>query len=138
METPKTNEKPHIQTAPFDVETMLEMSNPATEVVKTFNSKLVENVGAYQKEWFGFFSQRLQENMNLPLRLATCKSMPEVQEVYASYWKRAAVQYGTEFSHVLDAAQHKPIAAESTVEKAKSRPVPAGALPTVASKIAHH
>ena len=133
METPKTNEHPHVPTAPFDVETILEMSNPATEVVKTFNSKLVENVGAYQKEWFGFFSQRWQENMTLPLRLATCKSMPEVQQVYADFWKRAAEQYGTEFSHVIDAAQHKTIAAEPPVEK--SRPRPAAAL---APKTARH
>jgi hypothetical protein len=131
METPKTQESTHIKTAPFDVETMIEMSTPATEVVKTFNSKLVENVGAYQKEWFGFFSQRWMENVTLPLKLATCRSLPEVQEVYAGYWKRAAEQYGAEFSHVIEAAQHKPI----TPEPAEK---PLGRQPAFAPSISRH
>lgn len=122
METPKSADANHIQTAPFDVETMIEMSTPATEVVKTFNSKIVENVSACQKEWFGFFSQRWMESMTLPLKLATCKSFPEVQQVYASYWKRAAEQYGAEFSHVVEAAQHKTEAAETPTVKARPRP----------------
>jgi hypothetical protein len=117
----KAQEGTHIKTAPFDVETMIEMSTPATEVVKTFNSKLVENVGAYQKEWFGFFSQRWMENVTLPLKLATCHSLPEVQEVYAGYWKRAAEQYGAEFSHVIEAAQHKPITSPEPAEKPLAR-----------------
>ena len=126
METSKTNEHPHVPTAPFDVETILEMSSPATEVVKTFNSKLVENVGAYQKEWFGFFSQRWIENITLPLKLATCHSVPEVQQVYAAYWTRATEQYGTEFSHIVEAAQHKPFTPEpaetSTVRQSAFAP----------------
>lgn len=124
METPKPQESTHIKTAPFDVETMIEMSTPATEVVKTFNSKLVENVGAYQKEWFGFFSQRWMENVTLPLKLATCRSLPEVQEVYAGYWKRAVEQYKAEFSHVIDAAQHKPLTSESDEKPSGRNPAP--------------
>lgn len=129
METQKGNENPHIPTAPFDVETMIEMSTPATEVVKTFNSKLVENVGAYQKEWFGFFSQRWMENMTLPLKLATCHSLPEVQQVYTAYWKRATEQYSAEISHVVEAAQQKPLTSEPAIETAGRRPSLAPRIP---------
>ena len=125
METQKAQGNPHVQTAPFDVETMIEFSAPATEVVKTFNSKLVENVGTYQKEWFGFFSQRWMENAMLPLKLATCQNLPDVQQVYTGFWKRAAEQYSAEFSHLVDAAQHKSIPVEPQPADSKSRPTPA-------------
>ncbi|MEQ1696512.1 MAG: phasin family protein [Hyphomicrobiaceae bacterium] len=131
MDTQKSNGYSHLQTAPFDVETMIEMSAPATEVVKTFNSKLVENVGAYQKEWFGFFSQRWIENITLPLKIATCHSLPEVQQVYAAHWKRAAEQYGAEFSHAIEAAQqNKQMTSEPAIAPAGRQSASAPRTPT--------
>jgi Phasin protein len=95
----------------FDVETMIEMTSPANEAVKMFNSKLAENASAYQKEWFGFFNLRWHENISLPMRLAACRSPMEAQQVYLDYWKRTFAQYQAEFTHLFELAQQKTMEA---------------------------
>ena len=109
MEPRRSHERSGQPDFPFDAETVIEMSSPATATVKTFNATLVEDVSAYQKEWLGFMKQRWLENAALPQRLASCRSLPEVQQVYTDYWRRAADQYGAEWRHLTEISQSRPV-----------------------------
>lgn len=88
------------QNSPFDAETMLEVTMPANEAVKAFNSTLSDTVQACQKECTGFWHLRLNENFALTTRLMGCRTIPEVQQAYADYWRRTAEQYGHEYSQM--------------------------------------
>jgi Phasin protein len=81
----------------FDPEVLSEISKPALAAATAFQHRTLESMTAYQKEWFGFLNARWQENMAMPARLSACRSLPEVQQVYMDYWKRAADQYGREY-----------------------------------------
>ena len=100
---------------PPDVDPVSEVFNPAMTAATTFNRNLLTSIAAYQKEWFGFLNWRWHENLDFPARLARCHMLPEVQQVYLDYWKRAAEQYGVEFQHLGELAQVKP---QSAVEPA--------------------
>ena len=100
---------------PPDVDPVSEVFNPAMTAATTFNRNLLTTVDACQKDWFFFLNERWHENLKVPERLAGCRTLPEVQQVYLDYWKRAAEQYGVEFQHLGELAQAKP---QSAVEPA--------------------
>ena len=98
----------HSTKLPPDVDPVSEFINPAMSAATTFNRSLLESATAYQKEWFGFLNRRWHENLDVSTRLASCRKLPEVQQVYLEYWKRTAAQYGVEFQHLGELAQAKP------------------------------
>ena len=113
---------------PPDVNPVSEVVNTAMRAATTLNRNLLDNFAAYQKEWLGFLNRRWRENLDVPTRLASCRTLPEVQQVYLDYWKRAAEQYGVEFRHLGEIAQTK-------LEPAKPQQGPSPAVaPTKASR----
>ena len=106
---------------PPDVDPVSEFINPAMSAATTFNRSLLESATAYQKEWFGFLNRRWHENLDVSTRLASCRKLPEVQQVCLEYWNRTAAQYGVEFQHLGELAQAKPQSApEPAAPGAKS------------------
>lgn len=92
---------------PADLDAVMEVANPAIAAAMSFQSNLIESLTASQKEWFGFLSRRLQENIEMPVRLSRCRSPIDVQKVYLEYWTHAAFQYSTEFAQLRSLA-HTP------------------------------
>lgn len=106
---------------PPDVDPIMEIENAAMSAATMFNRSLLASSAAYQKEWFGFLNRRWREDLDVPARLVCCQTLPEVQQVYLDFWKRAAEQYGVEFQHFAEIAQTKPqLAPEPTAPAAKA------------------
>ena len=104
-----------------DVDPVSEVVNPVMSAATTFNLSLLTSFAAYQKEWFGFLNRRWHENLDVSTRLASCRKLPEVQQVCLEYWNRTAAQYGVEFQHLGELAQAKPQSApEPAAPGAKS------------------
>ncbi len=103
---------------PPDINPVSEVLNPAMRAATTYNRNLLASVAAYQNEWLGFLSVRGRENLDFHLRLAHCRTLPELQQTYVDYWKRASEQYGVEFQHLSEIAQPKPQPAPETAAAA--------------------
>lgn len=109
MENAQHRETMSGQISPFDAETVIEVTTPAAAAVKAFNSTLNDTVQACQKECAGFWQVRMHENLVLASRLMTCRTLPEVQQAYADYWRHTAEQYAREYNqmyHILHDARH--------------------------------
>jgi len=109
------------QNSSFDAETVLAVTTPAVETVKAFNATLNETVQACQKECFGFWRVRMTENLALSSRLMTCRSLPEMQQVYADYWRHTAEQYANEYSQLFHLLHNAPHEAGSGVAASASK-----------------
>ena len=92
---------------PFDtpVEFANEIARPASKAMDAFNSNMLKTFTSCQNEWLGFVGRRMQENLSMPARLASCRSMPDVQQVYMDYWNRTIDQYQDEFQTLVRTLQ---------------------------------
>jgi hypothetical protein len=115
---------------PADVDTVLEVASPAMAAATSFQHNMIETLSACQKEWFEFLNKRWHENLEMPARLAQCRSPGDFQRAYVDYWSRAADQYQTEFKHLGEIVHTKPHQAAEAPEASGKliRPVgqPAG------------
>lgn len=89
----------------LDASLLSEVMTPAIKAATSIQRGMMERAAAYQHEWLGFVATRCQENMTMPVRLAGCRSLPEMQQVYADYWKRTVDHYGSEFKHLGEIAR---------------------------------
>jgi len=105
MATHQVREREEPQQLPIHMELMTELTAPAVAAATTFQQRLVENMTACQKEWYGFVHSRWQENISMPKRLSRCKTPMDVQLVYMDYWRRALEQYSGEFQQLGEMAQ---------------------------------
>lgn len=112
----------------FDPEVLSEMTTPALAAAASFQHRTLESMTACQKELFGFLNARWHENMAMPARLSTCRSLAEVQQVYVDYWKRAADQYSREYQNlgVIARADHaaSSVAPPTNGSPARTSPMP--------------
>ena len=83
--------------APFDVETALELSRPGLTAMAQVNSKVCDNITAWNKEWVTFVNRRIQEDFSLPQQLAGCRSMQDMQAVYTRFVQNAVAHYNAEY-----------------------------------------
>jgi Phasin protein len=83
-----------------DPEVLAEIATPALAAATSFQRGFIGNMTAYQNEWLAFLNTRLQENMTMPARISACRSLPQVQQVYADYWRRTLEQYSREYQHL--------------------------------------
>ncbi|MDZ4843618.1 MAG: hypothetical protein SH859_15940 [Hyphomicrobium aestuarii] len=70
-----------------------------------FNSNMLKTFTSCQSEWLGFVGRRMQENLSMCARFASCRSMPDVQKVYMDYWNRTIDQYQDEFQTLVRTVQ---------------------------------
>ena len=131
METTNSVEPPPSGAAgPFlaSAEIASELARPTSEAMTAFSGSMIATLSSCQREWFGFLGRRMQENMGMPSRLASCRSMPEIQQAYMDYWNRTVDQYQEEFQVLASTIQQtdgKPRAAAG----AAARPENGGVRP---------
>lgn len=89
---------------PPAMDAMNELTRPTMAALSTFNGTFLQNAAACQKEWLKFLQLRIKENLAMPGRLSCCRSLPEIQAVYADYWSRALGQYQDEFQTLTQTA----------------------------------
>lgn len=106
---------------PPDVDPIAEILTPVMGAATTFNRSLLATVTASQNDWADFVNRRWRENLDLPERLGSCRTLLEFEQVYLAYWKRAAEQYGVELRHLGLIAQSKAQPSPQSSETAKSK-----------------
>jgi hypothetical protein len=83
----------------------LASTGPMFEAAAQLTAKMCEGVSEIGKELAEFTARRVQEDLTLPARLATCKSPQDVQQVYLDFWATAFAQYQTEFGRLAELNQ---------------------------------
>lgn len=78
----------------------LASAGPMFEAAAQLTTKMCEGVTEIGKELAEFTARRVQEDLTLPARLATCKSPQDVQQVYLDFWTTAFAQYQNEFGRL--------------------------------------
>jgi hypothetical protein len=83
----------------------LASAGPMFEAAAQLTTKMCEGVAEVGKELAEFTARRVQEDLRLPARLATCKSPQDVQQVYVDFWTTAFAQYQAEFGRLAEVNQ---------------------------------
>lgn len=84
------------ETLAMPVEIATELAKPTTMAMAAFNNTMIDAISVCQREWLSFLARRLQENLTMPARFASCQSMPMVHKVYVDYLNRTIDQYQEE------------------------------------------
>ena len=71
---------------------------PALSGMQSWTSMCGRAATAFTSEWFQFVGRRVQEDITLPHRLASCHAFDESWRVYTEFWQRAVDDYQKEFA----------------------------------------
>jgi hypothetical protein len=104
----------------FDVAQIMDTTNGLAAMTE-FNGKLFAGLVDLNKECVRFIHQRLREDLNLPQKLAACKSPKDLFAAYTDFYRAASHDYQHEFARILKMGQS--LAAEATqIVQAPHRP----------------
>jgi hypothetical protein len=84
------NGDPQTGMMPFRFDLLAMMAQPSIAMMTDMNGKLLEGVAASTEEWGDFLNRRLAANMALPQQVAACKTVDEMQKVYAEFFQEAS------------------------------------------------
>lgn len=93
-------------TVPFpDLARVGELNGTMFSEAAKFNAHISttwQNIG---KEWSEFVGTRLREDVHLFRAIHDCRSVQDLQQVYAQFWQTAFTQYGDEAQRMLRISQ---------------------------------
>lgn len=91
---------------PFpDLARVSEMNGTMLNETAKFNAQIgtaMQNIG---KEWSEFVGMRLREDLQLFRTIHDCRSVQDLQQVYAQFWQTAFTQYGEEAQRLMRMTQ---------------------------------
>ena len=109
MTTPSNNDnafKKVAETIPFpDLARVSEMNGTMLNEIAKFNAQVSTNMQAVGKEWSEFVGMRLREDAQFFHSIHDCRSLQDLQQVYAQFWQTAFTQYGEEAQRMLKLTQ---------------------------------
>ena len=109
MTTPSNNDntfKKVAETIPFpDLARVSEMNGTMLNEIAKFNAQVSTNMQAVGKEWSEFVGMRLREDAQFFRSIHDCRSLQDLQQVYAQFWQTAFTQYGEEAQRMLKLTQ---------------------------------
>lgn len=79
-----------------NLESWMEMNGRAAQAIGDLNHRIYENVASLNTEVAQFVNRRLEEDLSLPEHLMSCRSVPEMYNVYANFFQTAMQQYQEE------------------------------------------
>lgn len=78
---------------------------PLLTVMSDINGKWLESAVRTQKDWTDFIHRRVQEDISASQQLMSCRSLTEMQQVYARYWRTAFDQLREQSERVLQSGK---------------------------------
>lgn len=109
MTTPSNNDnafKKVAETIPFpDLARVSEVNGTMLNEIAKFNAQVSTNMQAVGKEWSEFVGMRLREDAQFFRSIHDCRSLQDLQQVYAQFWQTAFTQYGEEAQRMLKLTQ---------------------------------
>ncbi len=104
----------------LNIKALTDMTQPSFAATTDASAKVCESIAAFNSEWVAFLTRLFQENIALPQRLMSCKSLEEAQKVYVDFWMKAFAQYQEEFRRFASLGQDFAFRTSSTLEKRAS------------------
>lgn len=92
-------------TAPVGLALLAEINAPALEIMREFNARALAQWTEAHSVWLRFMQRRFAHDMELPSRLAGCKSPQDLVRVYAEFFRAAAQDYQLEIAEVTRLGQ---------------------------------
>lgn len=113
------------ETIPFpDLARVSELNGTMLNETAKFNAQVSTNLQNIGKEWSEFVGARLREDIQLFRSIHDCRSLQDLQQVYAQFWQTAFTQYGEEAQRMVritqGAADHATNAARELRETVTS------------------
>ncbi len=109
MTTPSNNDNAFnkvAETIPFpDLARVSEVNGTMLNEIAKFNAQVSTNMQAVGKEWSEFVGMRLREDAQFFRSIHDCRSLQDLQQVYAQFWQTAFTQYGEEAQRMLKLTQ---------------------------------
>ena len=109
MTTPSNNDnafKKVAETIPFpDLARVSEMNGTMLNEIAKFNAQVSTNMQTVGKEWSEFVGMRLREDAQFFRSIHDCRSLQDIQQVYAQFWQTAFTQYGEEAQRMMKLTQ---------------------------------
>lgn len=94
------------ETIPFpDLARVSELNGAVLNETAKFNAQISTNLQTIGKEWSEFVGARLREDVQLFRSIHDCRSLQDLQQVYAQFWQTAFTQYGEEAQRMLRITQ---------------------------------
>lgn len=94
------------ETIPFpDLARVSEMNGTMLNEIAKFNAQVSTNMQSVGKEWSEFVGMRLREDAQLFRSIHDCRSLQDLQQVYAQFWQTAFTQYGEEAQRMMKLKQ---------------------------------
>jgi len=94
------------ETIPFpDLARVSEMNGTMLNEIAKFNAQVSTNMQSVGKEWSEFVGMRLREDAQLFRSIHDCRSLQDLQQVYAQFWQTAFTQYGEEAQRMMKLTQ---------------------------------
>ena len=81
------------------------MNGTMLNEIAKFNAQVSTNMQAVGKEWSEFVGMRLREDAQFFRSIHDCRSLQDLQQVYAQFWQTAFTQYGEEAQRMLKLTQ---------------------------------
>lgn len=109
MTTPSNNDNAFnkvAETIPFpDLARVSEVNGTMLNEIAKFNAQVSTNMQSVGKEWSEFVGMRLREDAQLFRSIHDCRSLQDLQQVYAQFWQTAFTQYGEEAQRMMKLTQ---------------------------------
>ena len=96
----RTNNGASYPLTPVGIEAMLHMHRPAFTAMLELNNRVYEGIAALNKELASLANRRLKEDLAVPQKLAECKTVAELCQVYAQFFKNAYSRYQSELDQL--------------------------------------
>lgn len=94
------------ETIPFpDLARVSEMNGTMLNEIAKFNAQVSTNMQSVGKEWSEFVGMMLREDAQLFRSIHDCRSLQDLQQVYAQFWQTAFTQYGEEAQRMMKLTQ---------------------------------
>ena len=89
----------------FGYDAMIAWNRPIIEAMNELTNRTFEKAAALNSAWSNFVQRRVQQNIDLPQRLAACRSPEEVMRVYGTWAQIAVEQYQHGFDEMARIGQ---------------------------------
>jgi len=110
MTTPSSSDNASNKTAgtlPFpDLARVSELNGTMFTEAAKFNAHVSSTLQDIGKEWSEFVGTRLREDVQLVRTIQDCRSLQDLQQVYAQFWQTAFTQYGDEAQKMMRITQN--------------------------------
>lgn len=92
-------------TAPVGLDLLAGINAPALEIMRDLNARAFAQWTEAHAIWLRFMQRRIARDMELPARLAQCKSPQDLVRIYAEFFQTAALDWQQEIADVTRLGQ---------------------------------